>query len=372
MRIVLSGGGTGGHVYPALSVMEEVLREQPEAQFMYIGTNAGLEQAIVNKAYPDLRFEAVEISGFRRKLSLDNVRTVVRFLKAVSRAKELLREFKPDIVVGTGGYVCGPVVYAAAKLGIRTMIHEQNVIPGLTNKFLSRYAGSVAVSFKGSEKNFARAKRVVYTGNPRATTAVYADASSGMHSLGLVKGNKLVVIVGGSRGARAINEAMIGMAPLLSNLPTVHFLYITGAPYYESTLKRIEEKIGKLPSKLQVVPYIHNMLEVLAGTSLIVSRAGASFLAEITALGVPSVLIPSPNVTNNHQEANARWLEKDEAAVVIIERELNGEKLFSEVKAIMDDSAKRKRMSERSRRLGESESAVLFYSELMLQSGKNK
>lgn len=373
MRIVLSGGGTGGHVYPALSVMEEVLREVPDAEFLYIGTTAGLEQAIVSKAFPDLRFESVEISGFRRKLSLDNIRTVVRFVKAVNRAKEILREFRPDIVVGTGGYVCGPVVYAAARLGIRTIIHEQNVLPGLTNKFLSRYASSVAVSFKGSEKNFSSAKRVIYTGNPRATTAVYADAATGLRSLGLTKGAKLVVVVGGSRGARALNQAMIEMAPLIARQPDVHFVYITGEPYYAHTREEIEAQAGgSLPARLQIVPYIHNMLEVLAATSLIVSRAGASFLSEITALGVPSVLIPSPNVTNNHQEANARWLEKEEAAVVLLEQELTGDKLFTQVKAIVGDSSRRKRMAERARRLGESEAAVLFYNELMLQASKNK
>ncbi|WP_438433413.1 undecaprenyldiphospho-muramoylpentapeptide beta-N-acetylglucosaminyltransferase [Gorillibacterium sp. sgz500922] len=364
MRVVLSGGGTGGHVYPALSVLEEVSREEPDSRFLYIGTASGLERGIVAKAHPDLRFEAVDISGFKRKVSLDNVRTVMRFLKAVSRSGGLLKDFRPDIVVGTGGYVCGPVVYAAAKQGIPTLIHEQNAVPGLTNKFLSRYADTVAVSFRGSEAHFPAARHAVYTGNPRATTVAYADSGSGLRSLNLKKGDKLVLVVGGSRGAKAINQAMIGLAPRLSRLPGVHVLFVTGEPYYEETLAAVREAVGPLPEKLKIKPYLHNMPEVLAATSLIVNRAGASFLAEITALGIPSILIPSPNVTNNHQEANARRLEKEEAAVLLPEKELSGERLFREIEEIMGNPARRRRMAENSRRMGESESASLVYREM--------
>ncbi|WP_058301831.1 undecaprenyldiphospho-muramoylpentapeptide beta-N-acetylglucosaminyltransferase [Gorillibacterium timonense] len=365
MRVVLSGGGTGGHVYPALSVLEEVSREEPDSSFLYIGTTTGLERGIVAKAHPDLRFEAVEITGFRRKLSFDNVRTVVRFMKAAGHSRMLLRDFRPDIVVGTGGYVCGPVVYAAARLGIPTLIHEQNAIPGLTNKFLSRYADTVAVSFRGSEKNFPSARHAVYTGNPRATTVAYANSFNGIRSLGLKKGDKLVLVVGGSRGAKAINEAMIGLASRLSRTPGVYYLFVTGEPYYEETLARVQELIGPLPERLKMRPYLHNMHEVLAATSLIVNRAGASFLAEITALGIPSILIPSPNVTNHHQEANARWLEKEEAAILLAEKELSGERLAREIEAIMGNPAKRRRMAENSRKIGESESASLFYREMV-------
>lgn len=365
MRVVLSGGGTGGHVYPALSVLEEVSREEPDSHFLYIGTTTGLERGIVAKAHPDLRFEAVDISGFKRKLSLDNVKTVVRFLKATGRSRELLREFRPDVVVGTGGYVCGPVVYAAAKLRIPTLIHEQNAIPGLTNKFLSRYADTVAVSFRGSESQFAAARHAVYTGNPRATTVAYADSFSGLRSLGLRKGDKLVLVVGGSRGARAINEAMVELAERLPRLPNTTYLFVTGEPYYEETAARIQGKLGSLPERLRLKPYLHNMPDVLAATSLIVNRAGASFLSEITALGIPSILIPSPNVTNNHQEANARWLEREDAAVLLPEKELTGERLAGEIEAVMGNPAKRRRMAESARRMGESESALLLYRELV-------
>lgn len=364
MRVVLSGGGTGGHVYPALAIAEQCLLTQPNSQFMYIGTNSGLEKEIIEKSGLSLPFKAIEITGFRRRLSFENVKTILRFIKGVSRSKALLKQFKPDIVVGTGGYVCGPVVYAAAQLRIPTFIHEQNVIPGLTNRFLSRYASSVGVSFHGSEMNFPKAKRVIFTGNPRATTVIQADAQKGLASLGLPMGAKLVVIVGGSRGARAINEAVEQMIPLLSRLPETYFLSIAGEAQYENMLKNSKDSDSNKHEKLTIVPYVHNMHEVLAATSLIVNRAGASFLAEITALGIPSVLIPSPYVTNNHQEANARLLEREQAAEVILERDLTGENLFACIEKIITDPIRSEFMSKQSKRMGNRDAAILFVEEM--------
>ncbi|AIQ64962.1 UDP-diphospho-muramoylpentapeptide beta-N-acetylglucosaminyltransferase [Paenibacillus stellifer] len=362
MRIVLSGGGTGGHIYPAVAVARQLEAEEEPSAFLYIGGTRGLESKLVPQE--NLPFRAIDITGFRRSLSLDNVKTVMRFLKGVRESKKMLKEFKPDVVVGTGGYVCGPVVYAASKLGIPTLIHEQNAIPGLTNKFLSRYASTVAVSFEGTESAFPGGKRVIYTGNPRATTVSAANPKRGYASLGIPENSTVVLVVGGSRGAKAINEAMIGMAPLTKKEPNVHYVYVTGEPYFEDTRKQLREKLGSLPNWLHVVPYIHNMPEVLACTSLIVNRAGASFLAEITALGIPSVLIPSPNVTNNHQEANARQLEKAGASVVILEKDLTGESLYRSVSSITSNGELRRSMSEASRKLGKRDSAGVIVHEL--------
>jgi UDP-N-acetylglucosamine--N-acetylmuramyl-(pentapeptide) pyrophosphoryl-undecaprenol N-acetylglucosamine transferase len=364
MRIVLSGGGTGGHVYPAIAIAEQCLKEQPEAEFLYIGTNTGLEKDIVAKSGLPLRFESIEINGFRRKLSLDNLKTIVRFFRGVSRSKQLLKQFNPDIVIGTGGYVCGPVVYAAAKLGIPTMIHEQNVLPGLTNRFLSRYTGSIAVSFKGSESKFPNAKRVIFTGNPRATTVANADAAKGRASLGLPSDALLVVIVGGSRGARAINQLMVDIVPFLPRLPNVYFVCVTGDAQYESTKQKIQDQQSAPTEHYRVVSYIHNMHEVLAATTLIVNRAGASFLAEITALGIPSILIPSPYVTNNHQEANARWLEQEKAAEVVLERDLTAEGMFALIEKIVNDPIRSEMMSKQSKRMGNPEAANLVVQEI--------
>lgn len=370
MRVVLSGGGTGGHIYPAVAVARQLEEEDKDSTFLYIGGKRGLESKLVPQE--KLPFKAIDITGFRRKLSMDNVKTVMRFLKGVSASKEMLREFKPDVVIGTGGYVCGPVVYAASRLGIPTLIHEQNAIPGLTNKFLSRYADTVAVSFEGTESAFPGAKNVIYTGNPRATTVTTANPQRGYASLGIPEGSTVVLVVGGSGGAKAINQAMIEMAPFVGKGNSVHYVYVTGEAYFEETRKALRQKLGSEPNWLHLLPYVHNMPEVLACTSLIVNRAGASFLAEITALGIPSVLIPSPNVTNNHQEANARQLEREGAAVVLLEKDLNGQTLLAAVEKIISSEELRRSMTEASRRLGKRDSAALVAGELRRLAANRK
>ncbi|AIQ54180.1 undecaprenyldiphospho-muramoylpentapeptide beta-N-acetylglucosaminyltransferase [Paenibacillus sp. FSL R7-0331] len=362
MRIVLSGGGTGGHIYPAVAVARQLEAEESGSAFLYIGGKRGLESRLVPQE--KLPFKAIDITGFRRKISMDNVKTVMRFLRGVKASKEMLREFKPDVVIGTGGYVCGPVVYAASRLGIPTLIHEQNAIPGLTNKFLSRYADTVAVSFEGTESAFPGGKNVIYTGNPRATTVTAASPQRGYASLGIPEGSTVVLVVGGSGGAKAINQAMIEMVPFVGKGNGAHYVYVTGESYFEETRKALRQKLGGEPGWLHVLPYVHNMPEVLACTSLIVNRAGASFLAEITALGIPSVLIPSPNVTNNHQEANARQLEREGAAVVLLEKDLTGKALHESVQRIIGAESLRSSMAESSRRLGKRDSAALVVSEL--------
>lgn len=363
MRIVLTGGGTGGHIYPALAIGRQMRQSDPASELLYIGTERGLESRIVPEA--DVPFEAIDITGFKRKLSLDNVRTIIRFFRGVSRSKQLLRSFRPDVVVGTGGYVCGPVVYAAASLGIPTLIHEQNVDPGLTNKFLSRYASVVAVSFEDSLSRFGKeTKKTVYTGNPCATAVLQAVRGRGLASLGLRDGRKLVLCVGGSRGAKAFNEAILDMAGRLETLRDIELVFVTGEIYYEQTLSRLEAREGGKPHNLHIRPYIHNMAEVLADAALVISRSGASSLAEITALGLPSILVPSPNVTANHQEANARSLVDAGAAEMILERELSGERLLETIRSVTSDTARLAKMSKASLGLGMPEAAVRIAAEL--------
>ncbi|USG67560.1 undecaprenyldiphospho-muramoylpentapeptide beta-N-acetylglucosaminyltransferase [Brevibacillus ruminantium] len=357
MRVVLTGGGTGGHIYPALAVAKEIARQEPQAAFLYIGSKKGLEAELVPRA--GIPFQSVEIAGLKRKLTLDNVKTFWKFLRAVSDSKKMLREYRPDVVIGTGGYVCGPVVYAAAKLGIPTVIHEQNVVPGLTNKFLARYVDRVAVSFEESLSFFPAAKTVL-TGNPRATEVMHGEASAGRDFLGVDADKRIVLIFGGSRGARPINEATLAMIPRMGEFPQSHFVYVTGNVHYETISAAIKE-LDALPGNLSVFPFVHNMPDLLAATHLLVGRAGASSLAEITALGVPSILIPSPYVTNNHQEKNARGLEKQGAAVVLLENELNGERLFKALASILKDDERWAEMRESSRKLGMPQAATDIY-----------
>lgn len=359
MKIVLTGGGTGGHIYPALAIGRYCKQQQPETELLYIGSDTGLERDIVPKA--GVRFESIRVTGFRRKLSMSNLKTVWNFITAVQRSKKLLRQYKPDVVIGTGGYVCGPVMYAAAQLGIPTLIHEQNVLPGLTNRFLSRYASVVAVSFPGGETYFSNAPKVVYTGNPRATEVVSANAASAREKLGIPANTQLVVFVGGSRGAKALTDAMVAMAPLWRKDESFHILYVTGAPYYEATVEKTKTIVDALNGKLIIVPYVDQFPDVLAASHLVIGRSGASSIAEITAIGVPSIQVPSPNVTNNHQEANARRLVEAGAAEIILERDLNPQQMVEQIRSFMADQNQRIRMQEASKKMGKPDSADVIY-----------
>lgn len=355
MKVVVSGGGTGGHIYPALSLIKEMKKYNPKAKFLYIGTETGLESKLVPRE--NITFKTINITGFKRKLSFDNVKTVVRFLKGVSRAKKMIREFDPDVVIGTGGYVCGPVVYAAAKLKVPTIIHEQNSVPGLTNKFLSRYVSKIAISFEES-KSFFPINKIEYTGNPRASEAVATKEVDRLTQLGLDKRKKTVLIVGGSRGARPINEAFIHSLKEASKR-NYQFLYVTGDVHYNNVFAEVKKQGN--PANVHIEPFIHNMPEVLKNVDLIVARAGATTLAEITALGLPSILIPSPYVTNNHQEKNARTLAENGAAIVIKEVEMNVVNLIEQIDNIILNEDKWKEMNKSSLKLAKPNAARDMY-----------
>lgn len=355
MKIAVSGGGTGGHIYPALALIREIQKRHKDAKVIYIGTLNGLESKIIPKE--NIPFKSIHITGFRRKLSFENVKTVLRFIKGVRDSRKILKEFKPDIVVGTGGYVCGPVVYAAAKLKIPTIIHEQNSVPGLTNKFLSRYVKKIAICFEQA-REFFPPEKVVFTGNPRASEVLGQDGIKGRLSVGLSTTTPSVLIFGGSRGARPINETVIKLLPEFAGKP-YQVLYITGEVHYEEVKKEVE-LVGN-PKNVAIKPFIHNMPEVLAGMDLVVSRAGATTLAEITSLGIPAILIPSPYVTNNHQEKNANSLSEHGAAKVMLEKDLTSNGLVTAIDRILLNKETLKEMKANSKKIGVPDSAARLY-----------
>lgn len=358
MRIVISGGGTGGHIYPALAFIKEVKRLHPDVEFLYIGTENGLEKKIVERE--NIPFKSIEISGFKRKLSFDNVKTVMRFLKGVQKSKSYLKEFKPDAVIGTGGYVCGPVVYAASKLKIPTIIHEQNSLPGITNKFLARYVNKVAICFEEAKEHFP-SEKVVFTGNPRASEVVSIKEGKSLQEFGLDEKKKTVLIFGGSRGAAPINRAVIDMQDELK-AKNYQLLYITGEVHYEKVLNELKEK-GEAPNMI-TKPFLHQMPEYLKSIDVIVARAGATTIAEVTALGIPTIFIPSPYVTANHQEINARSLEKHDAAIVLRESELSGDRLLHAIDEIAGNDEKLHQMSRLTKELGVPDAATRLYNVL--------
>lgn len=359
LKIVVSGGGTGGHIYPALALIKEIKKLNPSAEFLYIGTEKGLESGIVTRE--GIPFKTIHITGFKRKLSFENIKTITRFLKGVSDSKKLIKDFKPDVVIGTGGYVCGPVVYAASKLHIPTIIHEQNSIPGLTNKFLSRYVDKVAICFEEAISFFPEGK-VILTGNPRASEVIGKDGRTGRESVGLNSSQKSVLLVGGSRGAKPLNDAFLNALSEVKE-KDYQFLYVTGEIHFENVLNQVKA-VGN-PENVIIKPFIHNMPEVLAGVDLVVARAGATTLAELTALGLPSILVPSPYVTNNHQEKNARSLSDKGAAILRLEKDLTGPQLIKDIDSILLNQMKLEEMKEASTKIGIPDAARRLYNVML-------
>ncbi len=359
MKVLISGGGTGGHIYPALAFIRKMKEKHPNTEFLYIGTETGLEANIIRREH--IPFEAIDITGFKRSLSFENIKTMIRFYKGVQKCKQILKQYKPNIVIGTGGYVSAPVVYAAAKRKIPTIIHEQNSVPGLTNKFLSRFVDRVAICFEAVSEYFPENK-VVLTGNPRASEVVSDGGKGALTELGLKDGIATALIVGGSRGARPINEAVIKSLAQLAHKP-YQILYVTGDAHYE-TVKEEVSLIGQ-PSNIAIVPFIHNMQNVLSEVDVVVGRAGATSLAEITALGLPSILIPSPYVTNNHQVKNASTLTAVGAAIMIEEKDLTSKRLVESLDKVLLNEKTKRSMEKASAKLGLPDASERLYKLLL-------
>ena len=348
MRVLFAGGGTGGHIYPALALARH-LREIDDAQILFAGTQHGMEKDIVPlNGFP---LKIVPVVGLQRKLSLQTGRALFLAAASVATARRIIKSFKPDIVVGTGGYVAGPVVLAAKLMGIPTVIHEQNAIPGLTNVILARMAGRVCLSVIESARYFPNPKKTVLTGNPRASEAVQATGEPELPRK-LLPGVPLLLCVGGSHGAAKLNEAFTGsVASVLSDCD-VQIVYVTGKRYFEEIERELAPLQVRFPQRLQVIPYHPALPQLLHKAKLIVSRAGATTLAEITALGVPAVLVPSPNVTNNHQEFNAKSLSDHGAAVLLRESELGAERLSGLLTELLTDGNRLRKMAEDCKALG--------------------
>ena len=276
------------------------------------------------------KFVGIKIEGLHRKISIKNIRSAFLFLTGVSKCKKIIKRFKPDVVIGVGGYVSAPVIYAAHKLGIKCCIHEQNSSFGITNKFASKFADKVFVSFKSSVALAPNPSKVVYTGNPCGESASKV-APAKKEDYGLNPNKKLVVIVMGSLGSKTISEKMINMLTLFNN-KDYEVMYVTGKNYYDGFKK------NKSTTNVKIVPYVDNLFSLLKKADVLVSRAGASTLSEIFALNVPSVLIPSPYVSENHQYKNAMDLVNKNAAAMIEERDLNGDILLRTTERLLYDA----------------------------------
>lgn len=348
-RIILSGGGTGGHIYPAITIARE-LQKLEDINFLYVGTPNGMESKIVPKE--GFAFASLRASGLKRKLTPANVGIMLRTAGSLWTARRILHRFQPDVVIGTGGYVCGPILMAAALSHIPTLIQEQNVIPGVTNKILSHFVDKIALGYEAAKPRFPRPEKCVYTGNPIRPAIMEADREESRKKLGISPDTFMVLITGGSRGARSINNAMLGVHQHFRDTEGLCLYHVTGTLGYEDVLKGLgARKDGTYGKGSRIIEYEYHMPEAMAAADLIICRAGAISLAELSARKLPSILIPYPYAAEDHQTYNARVFVAAGAAKMIVDKYLTDKELIQDITELMENPDNLKRMSEATEKL---------------------
>ena len=341
MKVLLAGGGTAGHINPALAIAGYIKEQEPDTEFLFIGNRDGMEQRLVKAAgFP---IESVVISGFRRSLSpkntIHNIKTVSRSFTSRALAKKIIKDFDPDICIGTGGYVSGPVILAACNLGYPAVIHEQNAYPGVTNKMLAKNVKRVMLANEDAKKHFDSHASFVVTGNPIRPAVLASKHDEARERLGLTRLERPIILsFGGSLGAKCINESMAELMARSAKDKKYYHIHAYGQQGgYTLDLLRQKGIDPESCDNLDVRPYINNMNDCLAACDLVVSRAGAITLSEVQAKGRPAVLIPSPFVAENHQYHNAMSMANKKAAMVIEQKDLTGEKLCEVVDSMLVD-----------------------------------
>ena len=352
MRVLMTGGGTGGHINPALAIAAIIKTHCPDAEFLFVGAKGRMEETLVPAAGYALK--TVEVHGFQRRLSLKNiarnVQAAVCAVAAGPTCAKIIKEFKPDIAIGTGGYVSGPVLRAAAKLGVPIAVHESNAFPGVTVKMLSKYADAVMICDESARRFLPPEAKAVVTGNPVHSGFQSFDRETARRELGL-DDRPLVLSVGGSLGARRINETMVEVLRRSHAAGTLQHIHATGKNGYDAVSSALQEAGIPLNSDgISVRDYIHDMPRCMAAADVVISRCGAMTLSELPMAGKPAILIPSPYVAENHQFHNAMALVNKGAALCIEEKDLTADSLWAALEQILSDPAKKEEMAENARR----------------------
>ena len=364
-RWIFTCGGTAGHVNPAIALAQLLGERDPEAEFLFVGAERGLEKDLVPKAgYP---FETVHISSFHRSMRPAEIRhnfiSAANLVRAPHEARAILKEFQPRAVIGTGGYASYPMVKAAAKAGIPTAIHESNMVPGLTTRMLEPYANRVMVGFEACRAFYRHPDKVIVTGTPVREDFFQLTKEAAKRKLGLDDGRPLIVSFWGSLGASGMNRQMADFLALEAAGEPFHHIHAAGASGYEMMRQLLAEKGVDLAAHpaLELREYIYDMAPVMRAADLVICRAGASTVSELTALGVPAIMVPSPYVTNNHQEKNARALETHGGVEVLLEQNSSGQALFQTAAGILHDDVRREAMASAMAELGIRDAAQRIY-----------
>ncbi len=363
MKVILSGGGTGGHIYPALSIADEILKQDKEAEILYIGKENSLEEELVTRK--GLNFKTVRVSPLPRKsINLSSLKSLKNLMQGISDSFKILKEFKPDVIIGTGGYVCAPILLAGQMKGYPTIVQEQNAFPGKTNRLLGKKAKLIALSFPEAEKYFPEHVEKIMAGNPVReifTTMTTEEAVQKVSSEIEIGKLPYILSFGGSGGQESTNDAILAM---MKEHPSPDFIlfHITGKAHYDEFMAKVPEGIDK--NKYIIKNYLYDIPAFIKASDLVITSSSAMALAEISASGHPSILIPKAYTAGNHQYHNALSYQNAGAALMIEEEELTGEKLYSEIENLIKDQEKLNAMSEATKALSHGNAAEIIVSNL--------
>lgn len=366
MKVIIAAAGTAGHINPGLAIANKIKKEEKDSKIMFIGTTRGLENDLVPRAGYELK--TIDAYGLSKKLTIENIKKMYKTLKGYGEAKKIIKEFNPDVVIGTGGYICGATISAAHNLGIPTILHESNAFPGKAVKMLAKKTNKILVSFEDAKDRIKNAKKIVFTGTPvKIVKKDYSinEKSEIIKKAGLEQIKPIVLIFGGSQGAQKINDAILGILKNKLNL-NYQIIWATGQKQYDRIKEKLEDNnvyINHLENA-KIVPYIYNMEEMMNVADLIVARSGAMTITEISNLGKPSILVPLPNVSGNHQFYNAKVLEDIGAAKIILNDELNYNNLNSTIEEIVLNKNKIKEMAQKALTVSTSDVEDKIYKEI--------
>ena len=349
MKVIIAAAGTAGHINPGLAIANKIKEKEPNSEIIFIGTPRGLENDLVPRA--GYKLKTIEAYGLSKQISITNLKKICKTLSATGKARKIIKEFKPDIIVGAGGYICGPVVWAGKKEKIPVVLHESNAFPGKAVKMLAPKADKILISFEEARNRIPKAKKIVFTGTPvkiEKKDYTLEQKEKILKEIGLKLDLPIVLIFGGSQGAQKINETIIGIIENKLNKDE-QIIWATGPKQYDIVKSELEEKnidINNIKNT-KILPYIYNMEELMNVSDIIISRSGAMTITEISNLGKPSILIPLPNVSQDHQLYNAKVLENVGAAKIILNNELNKDNLIKEIKEIINTPNLMKKMGEK-------------------------
>lgn len=373
MKVVIAAAGTGGHINPGIAIANKIMEKEPDSKIIFIGTPRGLENDLVPRAGYELK--TIDAYGINRKINLDNIKRLYKTTKSVGEAKKILKEFKPDVVIGTGGYICVSVGIAANRLKIPIVLHESNAFPGVAIKLLSKKAKAVLLGFEDAKTRLPKAKNVVVTGTPTKikSSKLTDEEKANLRSALMLKNElPLVLVFGGSQGARSINNAIIGIIENKLN-KNYQIIWAAGKGNFENIKQQLAEKNMEIDNieNAKIMPYIYNMQEVMETSDLVVSRSGAMTITEISNLAKPAIFIPFPFATENHQEYNARVLEKVGAAKIILDKNLNYKNLNDTIELMVENKEQLKEMGKKAGKIANTNVEENIYNEIRNILSKN-